>query len=374
VPVYTIVEDHFTPAARSRYLAGRFRWPTTGREEPDELVAGLLQIGSSIGGRAILVATDEEAAVLVAEQAVRLREQFVLPAVAPGLPRSLATKHELHALCVQHGIPTPVSLRPQSAVEVLEFATALGFPCVLKNDAPWLRLIRPAVANTAIIYDALELRRLVDSWQTMPSALMQEYVPRERATDWIAHAYLGEDPDRHVIFTGRKLRSWPPQAGVTTYAYTRSNAEVAQLTRELCSKVGFRGICDLDWRFDSSAAQYKLVDFNPRLGAQFRLFERADGVDVIRAMHLDLTGRELSPGRQVDGRLYVVENLDVPARIAYRRAGHREEAPLPSAGHRELAWWAADDPLPALLGGARSAAFGGRQLLTHRLGGYHASS
>ena len=40
VPVYTVVEDHFTPAARSRYLTGRFRWPTTGREDPDELAQG----------------------------------------------------------------------------------------------------------------------------------------------------------------------------------------------------------------------------------------------------------------------------------------------------------------------------------------------
>lgn len=369
VPVYAVVEGHFTPAARSRYLAGRFRWRTTGREEPDELVAGLMRIGRSIGRRTILAATDEEAAVLVAEEAVRLREQFVLPAVAPHLPRQLATKYTLYALCLEHGIPTPASLKPRSPAEVFEFADNLGFPLVLKNDAPWLRLVRPAVASTAIIHDPRGLRGLVDSWSTMPTVMMQEYVPRERATDWIAHAYWGEEPDRQVIFTGRKLRSWPPQAGVTTYAYTRWNAEVAALTHELCSKVRFRGVCDLDWRFDSLAGEYKLVDFNPRLGAQFRLFERTDAVDVIRAMHLDLTGRYLPPGRQVDGRVYMVENLDFPAQIAYRRAGEHEEVPLPRS-HRELAWWAADDPLPALLGGVSSAAFGGRQLLTGRLGGY----
>jgi D-aspartate ligase len=40
VPVYAIVEDPFTPAARSRRLAGRFCWPMTSGEQPDELVAG----------------------------------------------------------------------------------------------------------------------------------------------------------------------------------------------------------------------------------------------------------------------------------------------------------------------------------------------
>jgi predicted ATP-grasp superfamily ATP-dependent carboligase len=389
VPVYAIVEDHFTPAARSRYLQGRFRWPTTGREGPDELVEGLMRIAGAIDGRAILMATDDEAAVLIAEQAARLGDQFVMPQVAPSLPRRLATKYTLYSLCVEHGIPAPLSMQPRSPAEVLEFALELGFPVVVKNNAPWVRLTRPAVPNTAIVNDLSELCGLVDSWAVnswevdswgvdswavdagaeMPTVVLQEYLPRERATDWSAHAYFGAEPDRQVIFTGRKLRSWPPQAGVTTHAYTSWNPEVADLTRDLCRKVGFQGICDLDWRFDASAGEYKLVDFNPRVGAQFRLFERTDGIDVMRAMHLDLTGRGFPPGRQVDGRMYVVENLDLPAQIAYRRAGRLEHPPTPCR-HRELAWWALDDPLPALVGGVCSAALGGRGLLTGKLGGY----
>jgi D-aspartate ligase len=372
VPVYVIVEDRFVPAAHSRYLTGRFCWPMTGSKQPDELVDGLLRIGRAIGGRAILATTDDEAAVVVAEHAARLRQRFILPATPPSLPRQLAGKQSLHRLCVEHGIPTPRSLRPRSAAAALDIGDTLGFPLVLKNDEPWLRLVRPAVASTTIIRDRFELRELAASWIAMPNVMMQEYVPRERARDWIAHAYLGEDPERCVIFTGCKLRSWPPHAGVTTYAYSRSNPDVARLTREFCSKVGFRGICDLDWRFDSRSGQYNLLDFNPRLGAQFRLFERDDGVDVVRAMHLDLSGRELPPGAQLDGRRYVVENLDLPAVIAYARVRERETAPLPCT-HLEYGWWAADDPLPAVLGCVRSIAYGGRKILTRELGGSRVS-
>jgi predicted ATP-grasp superfamily ATP-dependent carboligase len=366
VPVYAVVEDLFAPAARSRHLAGRFYWQTSGREAPDELVQGLLRIGRMIGGRPILVTTDDEAAVLVAEQADRLRPSFILPATPPRLPRQLAGKHSLHWLCVEHGIPTPFSARPRSAADALDIADTIGFPVVLKNDEPWLRLTRPAVASTTLVRDRLELRRVVASWSDMPSVIIQEYVPRERAHDWIAHAYFGEEVEHGVIFTGRKLRSWPPHAGVTTYAYTHLNAEVSRLTREVCRKAGFRGICDLDWRFDSLSGEYKLLDFNPRLGAQFRLFEREDGVDVVRALHLDLTGRDVPPGRQVDGRRYIVENLDVPAAIAYRRSGELEAIPLPCS-HTELAWCAADDPVPAVLGCVRSLAYRGGQMVKQRL-------
>ena len=41
VPVYVTTEDALTPAAVSRYCTGRFRWRTTGHEDPADLVGGL---------------------------------------------------------------------------------------------------------------------------------------------------------------------------------------------------------------------------------------------------------------------------------------------------------------------------------------------
>jgi len=37
---------------------------------------------------------------------------------------------------------------------------------------------------------------------------------------------------------------------------------------------------DLDYRFDKRDGQYKLLDFNPRIGAQFRLLVDDNGLDV----------------------------------------------------------------------------------------------
>src|SRR5919199_632875 len=48
VPVFAVTEDRFTPAAVSRYLRARFTWPTTGLEDPDTLVDGLLRMSREI--------------------------------------------------------------------------------------------------------------------------------------------------------------------------------------------------------------------------------------------------------------------------------------------------------------------------------------
>ncbi|MGH9263980.1 MAG: ATP-grasp domain-containing protein [Acidimicrobiales bacterium] len=354
VPVYAVTEDRFTPAAVSRHLTGRFVWPTTGSEAPEALVDRLLDLGRRVGRRAILLPTDDEAAVLVAERAGTLSERFSLPSVPVDLPRKLADKAGLYELCRATGTPAPVSARPGSVDELLAVAAGMGYPVVLKNAAPWSRLQRPAVASSTVVGTEDELRAIAAGWTDgMRAVLVQEYLPHARSQDWIVGLHCDEAGSDAQVFTGRKVRSWPPHAGVATRAFTAANPELAALTVALCRAIGYRGVGDLDWRFDERDGRYKLLDFNPRIGAQFRLFETDAGVDLVRALHLDLTGRSIPGGHVAGGRSLRVENLDLPAMVAYRGDGRGPAVPR---GHTELAWLSLDDPLPALAAAIRSAA------------------
>lgn len=136
VSVYAIVEDAFTPAGLSRDASGHFIWPTRGTESRPALVEGLARIGRRLPRRSIAVATDDEAAVLLAEHASDLEEWFLTPAVPPGLPWMLASKRGLFELCRQHGVPTPAAIFPSSVAEVESFSARAGFPVVVKNVDP----------------------------------------------------------------------------------------------------------------------------------------------------------------------------------------------------------------------------------------------
>jgi len=114
VPMYAITEDAYTPAASSRYLTRAFVWRTRGTEDAGHLVEGLLRIGRRIGRPTVLVPTDEEAAVLIAEHQDALAGPFLFPRVTPGLPRRLASKQGLYELCVEHGVSAPATSFPQT--------------------------------------------------------------------------------------------------------------------------------------------------------------------------------------------------------------------------------------------------------------------
>ncbi|WP_280886412.1 ATP-grasp domain-containing protein [Streptomyces sp. LBL] len=373
VPMYAITEDRFTPAAASRYLERAFVWPTTGTEEPERLVEGLLRVGRRIGRPTVLIPTDEEAAVLIAEHQGELAGRFLFPPVDPGLPRRLASKQGLHELCVEHGIPSPPAAFPQSYDDVVDFAEKARFPVVAKNREAFVRRKRPAVNGTTRIVTREKLLTLARDWGEHPGVILQEYLPREQAEDWIVHAYFDRDSVPLALFTGVKVRSWPPHAGMTAHAYVVDNPELVDLAARFIKQIGFTGIIDLDLRFDRRDGQYKLLDFNPRMGAQFRLFESESGVDVVRAMHLDLTGCAVPEGEQRAGHRYVVENIDLPALLAYRRSGYTTPHAPARASGTELAWLAGDDPLPFLTMLARFVRPGAKHLYqlwrTNRRGG-----
>ncbi|GAA0688636.1 hypothetical protein GCM10010193_48400 [Kitasatospora atroaurantiaca] len=354
VPMYAVTEDRFTPAGVSRYLREAFVWPTTGAEDPERLVAGLVRIGRRIGRRTLLIPTDERAAVLIAEHLDELAEYFLAPRTPAGLTRRLASKQGLYELCLQHDVPTPATTSPAHYREIEEFAASARFPVIAKNRDPCARTVETPLRRTTLVATPRELLTRAAEWGRQPEVILQEWLPRSEAEDWAVQLHLGAESGSRLLFTGVKVRSFPADAGITACAYSVPNTQLAEMAADFCKKIGYVGVASLDWRFDRRDGQYKLVDFNPRIGAQFRVFETEGGVDVVRALHLEMTGRRTPESPPVNGRRLIVEHIDPRTRWAYRRNGYTSPSAPARATETEWGWWARDDLAPVLAMLARS--------------------
>jgi D-aspartate ligase len=352
IPVYTVAEDHLTPAGTSRYLTGSFVW-NAGESPRPEMLDALARIGRKLDRPTILIPTDDLGAILIAEESATLRQWFVFPDILPSMPRNLANKQMLYTLCHQIGVPCPNTRCPTSISDLNEFAESARFPIVVKAAAGWLG---PKL-KVSIVHSK---RELVDVWygagsSQTPNLLVQEYIPH--GEDWFFHGYRNGASDCLAAFTGMKLRSFPPHAGLTSLGRSVTNDVLTQQAETLLKAISYAGIMDLDYRFDKRDRQYKLLDFNPRIGAQFRLFVDDNGLDIPGALYRDLTGQIVPRSRQVDGRVFVVEPDDLRASVKYLMRGEVSvSAWLHSfKGHKEFAWFNWDDPLPFLMVWARLA-------------------
>lgn len=355
VPVYGVHEHRLAPAAGSRYLRGRWYWrPDTGHV--DRIVADLAGLAARIGRPAVLVPTDDAASIFLAEHGDRLRPDFLFPRPPAELPRLMADKYSMFQLCRLLDVPCPDATLPHDLGAARAFARRAGYPLVGKLATPWVPR-GTGLRSTTLVADDAELAALYQACADAGTGLMlQEFVPDCRDADWFFHGYCGGDGRCAPAFTGVKERSYPAHAGLTSMGRSMPNARLrAQLT-ELLATLHYRGIVDIDVRLDHRDGRYRLLDLNPRLGAQFRLFRDTAGVDVVLAQYLDLTGQRIPDRDEVAGRGFVVENYDPVAAIGYWRRGELGLTTWLDSlrGRPETAWFARDDLRPFALMCART--------------------
>ncbi|MBO0773091.1 MAG: carboxylate--amine ligase, partial [Actinobacteria bacterium] len=363
VPVYGVHESGWAPAAWSRYLAGRLLWQAD-PGDPAGVRAALRELAGRIGQLAVLIPTDDAAAIFLAEHGDPLREWFAFPAVPASLPRRLAGKHSLWRACHELGFPAPAAELVTSARAARDFARRSGFPVAAKLTTPWVH--GKALRSTTLAVSQGELDELVGACERAGAGLLlQEFIPPSPECDWFVHAYRG--PGCQVVFTGVKDRSYPARAGLTSLGRAVPNPVLHGRAARLLADAGYQGIADLDLRYDHRDGQYKLLDFNPRLGAQFRLFCDTAGLDVVRAAYFDLAGRPVAAREQAGGRKFLVENYDPLAALSHWRAGELSPAAWAASlrGVSETAWYATDDLVPFWLMCARM----GWRALSRPLGG-----
>jgi D-aspartate ligase len=351
VPVYAVHDERPTPTDRSRYLRGVFR-ARYDQAEPDRFLGDLAAVGERLGRRAVLIPVDDLAALFVVDHAAALREWFLFPDLDAELARTLSSKWALHLLCRRMGVPSPETVVPRARDEVVEFLDRTRLPVVVKAIDPLVLAQRPGARSVVVAHTREELLAAYDRMEApdRPNLMLQEYIPGGAESIWMFNGYL--DPRGACLagFTGRKLRQCLPHTGPTSLGVCSRNPVVERATTEFLAAVGYRGIVDLGWRHDPRDGRYKLLDVNPRIGGTFRLFVATNGMDVARALYLDLTGQPVPPSAARDGRRWLVEPNDLKASLLYwREASLTPRQWLGSLrGVEELAWFAGDDPLPFL--------------------------
>ncbi len=343
VPVHVVHEDLFAPAAASRYAHGRWRW-TPGPDQPERIRQGLMRLAERIGQRAVLIPTDDAGAIFLAEHGDELRRWFLFPAPDRDLPRQVAGKESLVELCRERVISCPRTIAPTSLEEALAFVDRVGLPVFAKLACPWDPPPGRRPRSTTLVPirdDVVGLYR-----RYAGALLLQETVPG--GPDWFFHGYCDARSTCRPSFIGIKERSYPPHAGLTTLASAVTNERLRDDVERLLQEMRYRGLVDLDLRWDARDDRYKLLDFNPRIGAQFRLFEDSAGLDVARAAYLDLTGQPVPDDAPVRNRRFIVENYDLLAAFGYHRRGELDVRAWARSlrGVAETAWFARDDLAP----------------------------
>ena len=348
VKVYGIHAKKNSPAAKSKYWKENYFWDLS-EHSTDESLEWFQILARKFEEKPILISTDDDSNLFVDDNVESLKDLFLFQIQPVGLARVLSNKKLLYSLCKEKSILTPETLFPKSIEDIEDFNKRASFPVMLKG-IDTVALQKKVGVRMVIVNDGVTLLKLYNQMESRdnPNLMIQEYIPGESQDVWMFNGYFNTNSDCLFGIIGKKIRQYPAYTGMTSLGICESNELLFDKIKEFMKSINYKGILDIGYKLNPSNGKFYLLDPNPRLGRTFRLFVDSTGMDVVRALYLDLTSQKVQKGSLVEGRKWVDESLDIVSSFQYWRDGNLKikEWLTSYKNVNEAQWFAKDDLKP----------------------------
>ena len=283
-----VVARRSYPSRYSRAAEPAFEWIDPWNH-PDALVERLLEFGRAQPEPPVFYYDGDADLLLLSRNRERLGESFRFVVADADLVETLVDKARFQDLAERLDLPVPPARRLSTTNEP-PGGMDLRFPVVVKpltRQGPRWRPLTDTKAihvETPAAMDALWPRLA----ETVPEVLVQEAVPGPESSIESYHVYLDANGETAGEFTGRKLRTHPPQYGYSTAVAITQSEEVTALGREISRRLGLRGVAKIDLKRGRDGRLY-LLEINPR----FNLWHHPGaiaGVNLPALVYSDLVG------------------------------------------------------------------------------------
>jgi predicted ATP-grasp superfamily ATP-dependent carboligase len=299
VPVLGLDDERGGLGQHSRHLTGLGLVPGPTVDGGRALADHLSALGPSFAERPVLVPTNDDWVLALAQHREQLEPHYRCSSAAHDVVQRALAKSSLYRACESLGVAVPRTWYLDGSTPE-QVAAAVPYPCVLKPDDSrgFFTAFR---AKVFVVRDADELvRRCRDAAAHGLSLVAQEWVETRPGGFWSVASYLSPDGTPRGVFTGRKLEQWPPDFGTSCLADARWDADIADAGVRVLQALGYWGISEIEFVEDAATGRRLLLDVNTRAWKWIGL-PVAAGVDLPLLAHRDAVGQPFDSGPQRDG-------------------------------------------------------------------------
>jgi predicted ATP-grasp superfamily ATP-dependent carboligase len=269
-----------------------------GRE--DELVRALIRFAAAQPEPPVLYPETDAALLVVSRHRGALGRAIRLSLADAELIEQLADKGLFQALAERLDLPVPPTQHVYARGGEDPPEVGVPFPVIVKpvlRDSDWFALDEHGLGKALRISGPEEWSA---HWRAMASVdaevVVQQLIAGPESAIESYHAYVDDTGAIAGEFTGRKIRTYPPEYGYSTSVEITSRPDVAHTGREILRKLELRGVAKVDFKRDDAGVLH-LLEINPR----FNLWHHPGalaGVNLPALVHADLTGTPRPPVRR----------------------------------------------------------------------------
>lgn len=346
VPVWLLDSDAQRPEMRTRAAKPL----KVSALQGEALIDNLVQLASAQFRdlRPVLFLTQEESVMTVSQHRERLVAHYRFSLPAREVVDRLLHKQGFQRIAEQLGAPIPplVYIR---AVADLPALKNLHYPVVVKpgeRHAEYSRQFKKAYRVASAGAATELLHRMLP---VMQDVVVQEWIEGPDANIYFYLQYLDQQARVVAAFTGRKIRSWPPQVGGTASCTSAPEVheELSTLTTRFFQAAGVVGMAGMEYKRDARSQEFRMVE--PTIGRSDYQEEVAtlNGVNLPYAAYCAELAMPFpaaaSRKRPVAWRVRSEDEQSAAAQHQTPRQGFSDVSRVVDA------WWRWTDPMPSLV-------------------------
>lgn len=316
--VYVFDFDNFALGYFSKYsrrLAGK----TLIRSESD-LLKHLSLFGEKKEKKPVIFAASDYFLSFIARNNEKLSKLFRFSVINENRANLFLNKKEFYQICENSSVPFPKAFYPQSENDLKLINDIVIYPCIIKPIYThiWAKYFKATKAIKIFSFQELiNAYKKINNYGLSSNIMIQEIIPGPDNQIYFFASYFDANSSPQGIFTGRKIRQYPPEFGTTSAAESIYNEEIVSRSIRLLKLLNFQGLCDVEFKFDVRDNEFKIMEINPRPGRWYSLCE-ASGVNLIKIAYLDLIGiHNTKVYRQIDGVKWVFIYRDLLSAFSY---------------------------------------------------------
>lgn len=292
----------------------------------------------------LLVPSNDHIVEQLSKHYSELSPYYKMAVPTPDKLEQIVDKWHLTKLASTIGIPTPKTCLPDN----IEQASQFRYPLLIKGRRGlsfYKSFHRKAITSN----NYNELQTLVSD------SLLHECIIQELVTNSdnrvVSFTCFSIDGDIKSHWVGVKLREHPPRLGTATLAQSIPDPGLLAYGQALTKALCYTGICEIEFMWDETDKQYKLIEINPRTWLWVEL-AKACGIDYAKMLYNHLQSEPQSyPATYHTGLKWINTFTDLPYAlhsILNRQLTIREY--LKSLdGKKNHAIWNFHDPLPTIM-------------------------
>ena len=286
IPVIIASSKPRTPSMASRYCAGTIALPPIAERERyvEALVRAGRRLAEHHGAPVPLFYDNDDRLAVVQDCRDQLAPHFALLLNERGLADALLEKARFQALAERCSLPVPRRI-DWEALDA-EDAPVLVKP---KTRTAWdyssIRLQLFGGAGKARVFaNGREVRANPLAAQLASQLSFQEYVPGGDEAIWSLHGFAAPGGELLEWFVGRKIRTYPPLTGDSSYLELAHNDGLVALGGDIAQRLGLAGIFKMDFKRNAATGRFYLLEINTRFNL-WHYLGAASGVNLPRVAY-----------------------------------------------------------------------------------------